>query len=127
MSISQVETIGDAYMVVSGLPDRNGHLHAREIARMSLSLLKATLTFRIRHRPNDQLKIRIGIHTGLSLWHILLHNLSFFLFNIDVSSGLLLFIFTVLIHQCISAIVFHQLINFMSEWFQIEICFLELP
>ncbi|KAK0067874.1 atrial natriuretic peptide receptor 1, partial [Biomphalaria pfeifferi] len=62
--VYKVETIGDAYMVVSGLPDRNGILHAREIARMSLSLLKATLTFRIRHRPKDRLKIRIGIHTG---------------------------------------------------------------
>lgn len=51
-------------MVVSGLPDRNGNLHAREIARMSLSLLKATLTFKIRHRPSDKLKLRIGIHTG---------------------------------------------------------------
>ncbi|BFZ26126.1 hypothetical protein BsWGS_29165 [Bradybaena similaris] len=62
--VYKVETIGDAYMVVSGLPDRNGNIHAREIARMSLSLQKATVTFRIRHRPNDQLKIRIGIHTG---------------------------------------------------------------
>ncbi|CAG5131906.1 unnamed protein product, partial [Candidula unifasciata] len=62
--VYKVETIGDAYMVVSGLPDRNGNIHAREIARMSLSLQKATLTFRIRHKPDYQLKIRIGIHTG---------------------------------------------------------------
>lgn len=60
----QVETIGDAYMVVSGLPVRNGKLHAREIVRMALALLEAVKTFKIRHRPNDQLHLRIGIHTG---------------------------------------------------------------
>ena len=60
----QVETIGDAYMVVSGLPVRNGKLHAREIAGMSLALLEQVKTFKIRHRPNDQLRLRVGIHTG---------------------------------------------------------------
>lgn len=61
-----METIGDAYMVVSGLPVRNGKLHAREIAGMSLALLEQVKTFKIRHRPNDQLRLRIGIHTGES-------------------------------------------------------------
>uniref|UniRef100_UPI00398ED8EB atrial natriuretic peptide receptor 2 isoform X1 n=1 Tax=Pristiophorus japonicus TaxID=55135 RepID=UPI00398ED8EB len=62
--VYKVETIGDAYMVVSGLPVRNGKLHTRETARMSLALLEAVRSFKIRHRPNDQLKLRIGIHTG---------------------------------------------------------------
>lgn len=61
-----METIGDAYMVVSGLPVRNGKLHAREIAGMSLALLEQVKTFKIQHRPNDQLRLRIGIHTGKS-------------------------------------------------------------
>jgi len=60
----QVETIGDAYMVVSGLPMRNGLQHAREIARMALALLSDVKTFQIRHRPGDQLKLRIGLHSG---------------------------------------------------------------
>ncbi|XP_015592170.1 atrial natriuretic peptide receptor 1 isoform X4 [Cephus cinctus] len=62
--VYKVETIGDAYMVVSGLPVRNGMNHAREIARMSLALRDTVMTFRIRHRPNEQLKLRIGMHSG---------------------------------------------------------------
>lgn len=60
----KVETIGDAYMVVSGLPVRNGNIHAREIARLSLALLDAVRTFSIKHRPNEQLRLRIGLHSG---------------------------------------------------------------
>ncbi|XP_014668018.1 PREDICTED: atrial natriuretic peptide receptor 1-like [Priapulus caudatus] len=67
LATAQVETIGDAYMVVSGLPVKNGITHAREIARMSLALLSAIQKFRIRHRPEDSLKLRIGIHSGPSV------------------------------------------------------------
>ena len=39
----KVETIGDAYMVVSGLPVKNNNRHAREVARMSLSLMDCVM------------------------------------------------------------------------------------
>ena len=59
----QVETIGDAYMVVSGVPVRNGPRHVVEIANVALELLSAVTSFKIRHRPHQQLKIRIGTCT----------------------------------------------------------------
>ncbi|XP_015172076.1 PREDICTED: guanylate cyclase 32E isoform X2 [Polistes dominula] len=62
--VYKVETIGDAYMVVSGLPIRNGIQHSAEIASMSLCLLDAIKQFSIRHRPLDKLQLRIGIHSG---------------------------------------------------------------
>lgn len=57
-------------MVVSGLPQPNGNLHAREICRMALKLLTAARNFKIRHRPKDQLNLRIGIHSGKEVLHL---------------------------------------------------------
>ncbi|KAG8431094.1 hypothetical protein GDO86_019440, partial [Hymenochirus boettgeri] len=62
--VYKVETIGDAYMVASGLPIRNGILHVEEIATMSLHFLSAMMAFRIRHMPQERLKLRIGLNTG---------------------------------------------------------------
>uniref|UniRef100_A0A3B4WUN5 Guanylate cyclase n=1 Tax=Seriola lalandi dorsalis TaxID=1841481 RepID=A0A3B4WUN5_SERLL len=62
--VYKVETIGDAYMVASGLPISNGNKHALEISTMALHFLSAIKVFRIRHMPTESLSIRIGIHSG---------------------------------------------------------------
>ncbi|XP_076022323.1 atrial natriuretic peptide receptor 1 [Genypterus blacodes] len=63
-NVYKVETIGDAYMVVSGLPERNGDRHADEIAKMALDLVAAVRQVSIPHMPNQRLQLRAGIHTG---------------------------------------------------------------
>ena len=60
-----METVGDAYVVVSGCPKLNGIKHAGEIASMALELLSHMFFFRLRHLPEHQLQLRIGIHTGI--------------------------------------------------------------
>lgn len=55
----------EMFYSILGLPVRNGNLHAREIARTALAILKAVQTnFFIRHRPNEQIRLRIGLHSG---------------------------------------------------------------
>jgi len=51
-------------MVVSGLPKPNAGRHIVEICNMALDLLDQVSHFTIRHRPEETLKLRIGIHTG---------------------------------------------------------------
>ncbi|KAH0625256.1 hypothetical protein JD844_033641 [Phrynosoma platyrhinos] len=60
----QVETIGDAYMVASGLPKRNGQRHAAEIANMALDILSSVGSFKVKHLPGVPIRIRMGLHSG---------------------------------------------------------------
>uniref|UniRef100_A0A665UJR9 Guanylate cyclase n=1 Tax=Echeneis naucrates TaxID=173247 RepID=A0A665UJR9_ECHNA len=62
--VYKVETIGDAYMVASGVPNRNGTRHAAEMANMSLDILHCIGTFKMRHMPELKVRIRIGLHSG---------------------------------------------------------------
>uniref|UniRef100_A0A8C6LNN2 Guanylate cyclase n=1 Tax=Nothobranchius furzeri TaxID=105023 RepID=A0A8C6LNN2_NOTFU len=62
--VYKVETIGDAYMVASGVPTRNGNRHAAEMANMSLDILHCIGTFKARHMPDIKIRIRIGLHSG---------------------------------------------------------------
>ncbi|KAK6015329.1 adenylate/guanylate cyclase catalytic domain protein, partial [Ostertagia ostertagi] len=62
--VYKVETIGDAYLCVSGVPRRNGRNHIKEICSMSLGFMKALTDFRIPYLPEERLNLRIGVHTG---------------------------------------------------------------
>ncbi|XP_015838387.2 receptor-type guanylate cyclase gcy-7 isoform X3 [Tribolium castaneum] len=62
--VYKVETIGDSYMVASGLPVTNGNKHVCEIASMALDLLSGSKQFKIPHRKTERLQIRSGAHTG---------------------------------------------------------------
>lgn len=59
--LEKIKTIGDAYMIVGGVPTPRGD-HAEAIADMALDMLEAIRQFR---QDEDQpFDIRIGIHTG---------------------------------------------------------------
>ncbi len=62
--VYKIATIGDAYMVASGVPIRNGHNHATEICNLSLALLSSIRQFAIPHNPNKRVMMRIGVHSG---------------------------------------------------------------
>lgn len=64
--LEKIKTIGDAYMVVGGLPTPRAD-HAEAIAEMALAMQQTITQFTIPHPEPEQqqpLNIRIGIHTG---------------------------------------------------------------
>ncbi|XP_062573854.1 uncharacterized protein LOC134235721 [Saccostrea cucullata] len=62
--VYKVETIGDAYMVVSGVPRKNGKQHASEIAKMAFDLVRKLRHLEIPHLPGIKFSLRIGCHSG---------------------------------------------------------------
>ncbi|VDK39599.1 unnamed protein product [Taenia asiatica] len=63
-TLLQIETIGDAYMVASGLPVRNARRHAGEVATVALDLLSVCGTFTIKHLLEVPLRLRTGLCSG---------------------------------------------------------------
>ena len=63
--VYKVETIGDAYMVSGGVPERT-NLHAANVCSFALALLENMKNFKISNDsdPNERVKVRIGIHSG---------------------------------------------------------------
>jgi class 3 adenylate cyclase len=59
--LEKIKTIGDAYMLVGGLPNPRSD-HAEAVAAMALDMMEAMKTM---HQKTGQLmQMRIGIHTG---------------------------------------------------------------
>jgi adenylate cyclase len=59
--LEKIKTIGDAYMVVAGLPIFNPN-HVRQMVDLALEMQHAITQFNEQHHKH--LSIRIGIHTG---------------------------------------------------------------
>uniref|UniRef100_A0AAF5D7J4 Guanylate cyclase n=1 Tax=Strongyloides stercoralis TaxID=6248 RepID=A0AAF5D7J4_STRER len=60
----KVETIGDAYMVVSGIPQENGVNHLANLADVALCMMEFLQTYIIPHKKEEKLRIRLGLHCG---------------------------------------------------------------
>ncbi|XP_059150487.1 guanylate cyclase soluble subunit beta-2-like [Physella acuta] len=61
-SVYKVETIGDAYMVVSGVPDIT-EKHSQRVANFALDMVSQACNVLCPH-TGEPLQIRVGLHTG---------------------------------------------------------------
>ncbi|RKZ42308.1 MAG: adenylate/guanylate cyclase domain-containing response regulator [Gammaproteobacteria bacterium] len=58
----RIKTIGDAYLAVCGMPEKNSN-HAENIINAAIDILEY-LTKRNQNMTQEKWKVRIGIHTG---------------------------------------------------------------
>jgi len=69
--VYKIATIGDAYLVASGLPHMTTD-HSRQVCLLALDIRQAIQNFRIEHLPSHKLQQRIGLHSGKPLsWQLL--------------------------------------------------------
>jgi class 3 adenylate cyclase len=59
--LEKIKTIGDAYMVAAGIPERNDH-HALATADFALEMMKELSSFNAQNKID--LKLRVGINSG---------------------------------------------------------------
>uniref|UniRef100_A0AC34RM09 Guanylate cyclase domain-containing protein n=1 Tax=Panagrolaimus sp. JU765 TaxID=591449 RepID=A0AC34RM09_9BILA len=59
----KVETIGDAYMVVSGIPQENGIRHLMHLSDVALEIMAFLANYVIPNKT-QKIRIRLGLHTG---------------------------------------------------------------
>jgi len=59
--LEKIKTIGDAYMVAGGMPDQRVG-HAVDVGNMALDILDVTQ--KLSAELQDELTVRVGIHTG---------------------------------------------------------------
>uniref|UniRef100_A0A915LY98 guanylate cyclase n=1 Tax=Meloidogyne javanica TaxID=6303 RepID=A0A915LY98_MELJA len=60
----KVETIGDAYMVASGIPQEIGVRHLMHLSDVALEIMAFLKNYEIPHMKPQKIRIRIGVHTG---------------------------------------------------------------
>ncbi|VDM44627.1 unnamed protein product [Toxocara canis] len=63
-SSRSVETAGDAYSVVSGVPEENGIRHVSAIAAISIGIHNFLVGYVVPDRKDEKIKVRLGFHTG---------------------------------------------------------------
>ena len=61
--LEKIKTIGDAYMVAGGLPERSGD-HCERVAMFALEMQAAMREESLRTSTGVRVELRIGIHTG---------------------------------------------------------------
>jgi adenylate cyclase len=61
--LEKIKTIGDAYMVAGGLPERS-HDHAERVARFAIEMQTVMQEDALRSSNGELVQMRIGIHTG---------------------------------------------------------------
>ncbi|KAI6244142.1 Guanylate cyclase [Aphelenchoides fujianensis] len=54
----------DAYKIVSGVPRENGNSHVMHISEIALKMRSFVSNFKLAHKPEEIMMVRIGFHSG---------------------------------------------------------------